>query len=98
VAPHLVRRAPDPRERAALGELEDWLAAQEVADPEAIQFEVYEIGKRHGFEPLRTWFQALYEVLLGQAQGPRMGTFFALYGLEESRRLIAEAREREESK
>ena len=28
--------------------------------------EVYEVGKGHGFEPLRDWFKALYEVLLGQ--------------------------------
>ncbi len=95
VAPHLVRRAPDPRERAALEELAAWLGAQDRADPEAIQGEVYEIGKRHGFEPLKSWFQALYEILLGQSQGPRMGTFVALYGLEESRRLIADALARE---
>jgi lysyl-tRNA synthetase class 1 len=93
VAPTLHRRAPDMRERAALAELEAWLAAHPEADAEAIQFEVYEIGKRHGFEPLRAWFQALYEVLLGSPQGPRMGTFFALYGVENSRKLIATALE-----
>ena len=31
--------------------------------------------------------------LLGTSQGPRMGSFFALYGIENSRRLIAEALE-----
>lgn len=91
VAPTLKRRAPDAREAAALAELRDWLAAHPDADAEAIQFEIYEIGKRHGFEPLKSWFQALYEVLLGSSQGPRMGTFFALYGPEDSRRLIADA-------
>jgi lysyl-tRNA synthetase class 1 len=91
VAPTLSRRMPDARERAALEELEAWLAANSQADADAIQFEVYETGKRHGFEPLRGWFQALYEVLLGSPQGPRMGTFFALYGVENSRRLIAQA-------
>ncbi len=91
VAPTVKRRAPDEREAAALAELEAWLGANPEADAEAIQFEVYEAGKRHGFEPLRSWFQALYEVLLGSSQGPRMGTFFALYGAENSRRLIASA-------
>ena len=57
-------------------------------DAEAIQYEVYEIGKRHGFEPLRRWFQALYETLLGQSQGPRMGSFVALYGRAETVALI----------
>ena len=94
VAPTLQRRAPDAREKAALADLAAWLAANPDAAAEAIQNEVYEVGKRHGFEPLRSWFQALYEVLLGSSQGPRMGTFFALYGVENSRRLIADALEK----
>ena len=61
------------------------------AEAEAIQFEVYEVGKRHPFPDLRSWFKALYEILLGQSQGPRMGSFFALYGLAESIRLIERA-------
>jgi lysyl-tRNA synthetase class 1 len=95
VAPMLRRRAPEGRERAALEELDRWLAGHGEADAEAIQFEIYEIGKRHGFEPLRGWFQALYEVLLGTAQGPRMGSFIALLGIAETRALIAEALEAE---
>jgi len=31
---------------------------------------------------------ALYEILLGQSQGPRMGSFIALYGLKETAALI----------
>ena len=58
---------------------------------EAIQNEVYEIGKRHGFASLRDWFKALYEVLLGQEQGPRFGSFVALYGIANTRRLIQDA-------
>jgi lysyl-tRNA synthetase class 1 len=58
---------------------------------EEMQFEVYEVGKAHPFESLRDWFRALYETLLGTSQGPRMGSFFALYGIDNSRRLIAEA-------
>ena len=44
-----------------------------------------------GFESLRDWFKALYETLLGTSQGPRMGSFIALYGIDNSRKLIAEA-------
>ena len=63
------------------------------ADSEVIQHAVFEVGKRHPFESLRGWFQALYETLLGSSQGPRMGSFIALYGIDNSRRLIAEALE-----
>ncbi|HOB14673.1 MAG TPA: lysine--tRNA ligase, partial [Novosphingobium sp.] len=53
----------------------------------------YEIGKseQFGFENLRDWFKALYETLLGSSQGPRMGSFIALYGIANTRKLIAEA-------
>ena len=49
-------------------------------DGAAVQNVVYEVGKAHGFEPLRAWFKALYEVLFGQTQGPRFGSFAALFG------------------
>jgi len=91
IAPTLKRRAPDAKERAALADLDARLAGT-AADAEAIQNEIYEVGKAHfGKESLRDWFKALYETLLGSSQGPRMGSFIALYGIDNSRRLIAEA-------
>ena len=60
------------------------------ATAEAIQNEVFEVGKAHGFTELRAWFLALYEVLLGQSTGPRMGSFIQLYGIEETKGLIRE--------
>ena len=68
-----------------------WPRCREDADAETIQTEVYEVGKAHPFESLRDWFKALYETLLGTSQGPRMGSFIALYGIDNSRKLIAEA-------
>jgi lysyl-tRNA synthetase class 1 len=59
-------------------------------DDEFLQSIVFAIGKTHGFDPLRSWFSGLYEVLLGASQGPRFGGFIALYGIEESRALIAQ--------
>ncbi len=92
VAPTLVRRAPEGVEIAALERLEADLAALgEDASAEDIQTAVYEIGKAGGFAELRDWFRALYETLLGSSQGPRMGSFIRLYGVANSRRLIAEA-------
>ncbi len=92
VAPALKRRAPEGVEIEALKRLDADLArlAPDTA-AEDIQNIVYEIGKTGGFENLRDWFKALYETLLGSEQGPRMGSFIALYGIENSRKLIAEA-------
>ena len=59
-------------------------------DGELIQNEVYEAGKAGGFEPLRAWFSALYEVLLGQSTGPRFGSFVAIFGLERTLALMEE--------
>jgi lysyl-tRNA synthetase class 1 len=88
----LSKRAPDAREAAALRDLDVRLAAVGLgANAEAYQFEVYEAGKAAGFENLRDWFKALYETLIGSSQGPRMGSFIALYGLDETRALIAGA-------
>jgi lysyl-tRNA synthetase class 1 len=94
VAPTLKRRAPTPDEADALRDLDARLAALDGNDDlaAAAQNEVYEVGKaRYGQEKLRDWFKALYETLLGSEQGPRMGSFIALYGLANSRALIADA-------
>ncbi|WP_086608147.1 lysine--tRNA ligase [Erythrobacter donghaensis] len=94
VAPTLAKRAPAGGEVGALQALD---AALEAADPatsaEDLQTIVYEIGKieEFGFESLRDWFKALYETLLGSEQGPRMGSFIALYGIAPTRQLIAKA-------
>ena len=94
VAPTLHRRAPEPNEMQALMALDAMLAdVPEDAPAEGLQTAIYEIGKNeaYGFESLRDWFRALYETLLGSSQGPRMGSFIALYGVANTRRLIAEA-------
>jgi lysyl-tRNA synthetase, class I len=94
VVPALERRSPTTAEAEALRDLDSELAnLPNDADSEVIQHAVFEVGKRHPFESLRGWFQALYETLLGSSQGPRMGSFIALYGIDNSRRLIAEALE-----
>ena len=49
---------------------------------EQIQTEIYEIGKKHDFSNLRDYFKLIYQVLLGQEQGPRLGTFIKIYGIE----------------
>ena len=93
VKPNKVYRAPTDMERAAMEDLVHRLKALDPAetDPEVIQTEVYAAGKSQDFENLRDWFQALYEVLLGQSQGPRFGGLAALYGLPGAIALIERA-------
>jgi lysyl-tRNA synthetase class 1 len=92
VKPSKAYRTATEKERAALADLGARLAAlPEKVLAEDIQNEVYAVGKAHGFEPLRDWFQALYQVLLGQTQGPRFGSFVELYGVPETRALIDRA-------
>ncbi len=94
VAPSLARQPPSENEAAALRALDQQLAMMEPnAPPDVLQTMIYEIGKNEefAFATLRDWFQALYRTLLGSDQGPRMGSFIALYGIANTRRLIAEA-------
>ncbi len=96
VKPTKVFREPDAKERAAMEDLVQRLKALDPAetDPEIIQTEVFAAGKAHEFENLRDWFKALYEVLLGQSQGPRFGGLAALYGLPQTIALIEAALDR----
>jgi lysyl-tRNA synthetase class 1 len=92
IKPNKVFRPPSTVERAAL---EDFAAAlamlPEDAPADVIQAVVFEIGKRHAFAPLKGWFDCLYQVLLGQTEGPRFGGFVALYGIAETIALIKAA-------
>ena len=92
VKPQKRYRLPTEKERAALSELaQSFDAMPTERDGEKVQYVVYEVGKRHSFEPLRDWFKALYEVLFGQSQGPRFGSFAALFGCLETAALIRQA-------
>ncbi len=90
VKPSKTYRLPDDKEKAALLDLAERLKGlpADTTDGEAIQSEVYAVGKEHAFDPLRAWFGALYEVLLGASQGPRFGSFAAIYGLPQTIELI----------
>lgn len=76
-------------EKQALTELADYLETiNDSATADEIQTKIYDIGKNHPFAELKSWFSALYEILLGQPQGPRMGSFIKLYGVKESLELV----------
>lgn len=89
VKPNKSFRAPTEQEEGALRDLAEKLSTlPKNADAETIQTEVFTVGKDHGFENLREWFQALYQILLGQDQGPRFGSFVALYGIDKTLALV----------
>ncbi len=101
VLPEKSYRAADDRERAALTGLADKLEAMDTGlDSEEYMTAVFDAGKENGYDKseLRDWFQALYQVLLGQDQGPRFGSFIALYGPKETVALIRSALNDELSK
>ncbi|MFV0430988.1 MAG: lysine--tRNA ligase [Alphaproteobacteria bacterium] len=90
IKPTITYRMPtDAEKKALISLLEKLNTADEQTQGSELQNMVYATGKEFEYENLRDWFKALYEILLGQSQGPRMGSFFALYGLENSKNLIA---------
>ncbi len=92
VRPYKTYRLADAAEAGHLESLRSQLVALgEVSGAEDIQSVVYATGKAAEYENLRDWFKCLYEVLLGQSEGPRMGSFFALYGCKKSIQLIDDA-------
>jgi lysyl-tRNA synthetase class 1 len=89
-------RPAKPVEREALQDLAAALAELPAnASAEDIQNLVYAVGKRHPFSPLKAWFDCLYQVLLGQTEGPRFGGFIALYGIARTIALIETSLARE---
>ena len=85
-------RAPSDEERAGLELLANALDAAETTDSDALQNLSFELGKANGFaDKLRDWFKAFYEVVLGETQGPRFGSFAALFGPKKTAALIREA-------
>ena len=91
VKPAKVFRAASDLEREAFLDLRAQLAAYDGdLDAETLQSIVFACG-RERFDPLRDWFKAIYEVLLGASQGPRFGGFIALYGVTETIALIDQA-------
>jgi lysyl-tRNA synthetase, class I len=101
VKPKKRYRLPTEEEKAALQTLSQALAAlPDHASPEDIQLKVYDVGRRDPYLTVQKdgspgvaqgWFNMLYEVLLGEERGPRFGSFVALYGLDNTRKLIDRA-------
>lgn len=80
---------PNSKQREVLKQIVGMLSGLDEAETgEEIQNKIYAIGTESGVENLRDFFKELYEILLGQTQGPRLGSFFKLYGIKETIKLI----------
>ncbi len=89
VEPKKKFREPDDKEKKALADLASRLGLfSGDPDPSELQKIIFAVGRDHEFEPLRDWFKALYETLLGSSEGPRFGGFTALYGIDKTINLI----------
>ncbi|WCR53908.1 MAG: Lysine--tRNA ligase [Wolbachia endosymbiont of Ctenocephalides orientis wCori] len=88
-------KTPNDMEKEALLDLKQTLSSLSItATSEEIQSHVFSIGKKYNYTNLRDWFQLLYETLLGQQTGPRMGSFVKLYGIDNTISLIDNASKR----
>jgi lysyl-tRNA synthetase class 1 len=106
VKPKKTYRAADEVEAAALTALSDALGRLPAgATADEIQNAVYDVARAiprfqdpnaKGATPERPgvsnlWFNTLYQLLLGEEKGPRFGSFAAIYGIGNTRALIAKA-------
>jgi len=90
VKPNKKYRKPNEKEKKALQDLVKRLEeCKDYMDPEAIQTIIYSVGKDNGYhENLREWFKAIYEIIFGDQDGPRVGFFISFFGIKESIELI----------
>lgn len=85
------RKATDKETEALHGLVKALKEMPKDSSANDLQNQVFAIGNEHKFENLRDWFKALYEILLGESQGPRFGSFIKLYGIDETITLIEKA-------
>ncbi|MFZ3181745.1 MAG: lysine--tRNA ligase [Methylocystis silviterrae] len=105
VKPAKTYRAADEVEREVLKKIDETLRDMDNASAEEIQSALYDVARAapryqdfaaKSATPERPgvsndFFNMLYEVLLGEKKGPRFGSFIALYGVAETRKLIEDA-------
>ncbi|WP_353288019.1 lysine--tRNA ligase [Wolbachia endosymbiont (group B) of Gerris lacustris] len=95
IKPTKAYKTSNEKEKEALLDLKNNLHSLPITiTAEEIQSQVFSIGKKHNYNNLRDWFLLLYETLLGQKTGPRMGSFIKLYGIDNTISLIESATER----
>ena len=91
ILPNKKYRDPTDKEKEGFKRLIQILKESSPNDEaEEIQTKIYEIGMSLKFENLKDWFSAFYQVVLGQGQGPRLGSFIKFYGIKKTIILLEE--------
>lgn len=83
-------RSPTEYEYGLLSSMLDEFRTLDNPTAESIQSIVYEIGKSANYEKLQEWFKAIYEIVFGSEQGPRVGTFAEMVGLDQFIQMVEE--------
>ena len=84
-------RSPNDLEREGFTKLITILETLDNnSEAEDIQTKIYEIGMELKFSNLKDWFSGFYQVVLGQEQGPRLGSFVKFYGIKQTIELLKE--------
>lgn len=94
ILPHKQYQKAEGRDLKALTDLKAQLSGlddDQRNDIDAVQNLVYAVGKAHEYDNLRDWFKAQYMILLGQEQGPRLGSFYVIYGIDRTINMIDDA-------
>tara|TARA_B100000579_G_C22027727_1_gene486786 strand:- start:67 stop:498 length:432 start_codon:yes stop_codon:yes gene_type:complete len=89
ILPNKKYRAATAKEKEAFKRIIDML--KEIPDDlsaEDIQTKIYDIGMLMDFDNLKQLFSAFYEVILGQEQGPRLGSFIKFFGIKKTIELL----------
>jgi len=80
--------APNEKQKLMLQKISDKLVEMKDSSAEEIQNALYTIGTEENYENLRDFFKEVYQILLGQTEGPRLGSFFKLFGIDDTIALI----------
>ncbi len=96
IEPKKKYRLPSDKEKKGITELIEILSTlDKETSSDEIQSIIFSIGKKLDYQNLRDWFKGLYETVLGQPEGPRMGSFIKLYGIETTKELLEKVLEGE---
>ncbi|MBP9791803.1 MAG: lysine--tRNA ligase [Rickettsiales bacterium] len=92
IKPHKIHREPTHSEKELLRNIKKALydlRKEANIDSSTIQNCFYNIAQESLYKDnIRDFFKMVYEVLLGQSDGPRLGSFVLLYGIDKTIELI----------
>ena len=90
IQPNLKFKIPNSYELTILKEMVNKLSEIDPsADPDEFQSAIFTVGKGSDYKDnIRDFFKLIYEVVFGQENGPRLGSFTKIYTKEKTIELI----------